>query len=140
MTREEIIALFARRQDAWVRHDVAALAASHAEDCVTESPFAGTVRGREAIEQVYRHWFAAFPDVVFHGEELLIDGNRVAQLATVVGTDIGGFMGLPPTGKPFQLPVVFLYTLNECQIVHDQRIYDFTGMLVQIGALKAKPA
>jgi hypothetical protein len=25
-------------------------------------------------------------------------------------------------------------------IVHERRIYDFTGMLVQIGVLKAKPA
>jgi hypothetical protein len=25
-------------------------------------------------------------------------------------------------------------------VVHERRIYDFTGMLVQIGVLKAKPA
>jgi len=140
MTREEIIAFFARRQEAYARHDVAALAANHSEDCVIESPSAGTVRGREAIEQMYRNWFTAFPDVAFHGAELLIDGNRVAQLATIVGTDMGGFMGLAPTGKPFRFPVVWLYTLNENEIVHDRRIYDFTGMLVQIGVLKAKPA
>ena len=42
-----------------------------------------------------------------------IDGHRVAQIARVVGTDTGGFMGLPPTGKPFRLPLVFLYTLDE---------------------------
>jgi hypothetical protein len=26
------------------------------------------------------------------------------------------------------------------QIVHERRIYDFTGVLVQIGTLKARPA
>ena len=140
MTREEIIAFFARRQDAFARHDAAALAAAHAEDCMYESPWAGTVSGRAAIEQAHRHWFTAFPDFAFHDEELLIDGHRVAQIATGVGTDIGGFMGLPPTGKRFRLPLVFLCTLNEHQIVHQRSIYDFTGMLVQIGVLKAKPA
>ena len=140
MTHEEIIAFFARRQDAIARHDAAALAATHAEDGVMESPWAGKVSGREAIEQAHQQWFAAFPDFAFQDEELLIDGHRVAQIATVVGTDTGGFMGLPPTGKPFRFPLVFLYTLNEHQIVHDRRIYDFTGMLVQIGVLKAKPA
>ena len=140
MTREEITAFFARRQHAWVGHDAPALAATNAEDCVAESPWVGTVRGREAIEQVYRQLFTSFPDITFQVEELLIDGHRIAQIATSVGTDIGGFMGLPPTGKPFRLPVVFLYTLNEHQIVHERRIYDFTGMLVQIGVLKAKPA
>jgi steroid delta-isomerase-like uncharacterized protein len=140
MTRDEIIAFFARRQDAFARHDAAALAAAHAEDCVMESPWAGTVTGSEAIEQVYRHWFTAFPDVAYQGEELLIDGNRVAQIATFVGTDRGGFMGLPATGRPFRLPLVLVCTLNEHQIVHQRSIYDFTGMLVQIGMLKAKPA
>ena len=140
MTREDITAFFARRQDAFARHDAAALAAAHTEDCLYESPWVGKVNGRAAIEQVYRHLFAAFPDVALEGEELLIDGNRTAQVATCVGTDMGGFMGLPPTGKPFKLPLVFLCTLNEHQIVHERTIYDFTGMLVQIGMLKAKPA
>jgi steroid delta-isomerase-like uncharacterized protein len=139
MTREEIAMLFARRRDARARGDAAALAADYAEDCVVESPWAGTVKGRAAIEQVSRQWYTAFPDVAYRDEELLIDGNRVAQIETVAGTDIGGFMGLPPTGKPFRLPLVYLCTLNEQQIVHERRIYDFTGMLVQIGVLKAKP-
>ena len=140
MTREEIIAFFARRQNAFARHDAAALAAIHSEDCVYESPWAGTVRGREAIEQAHRYWFAAFPDFAFHPEELLIDGNQVAQTGWGAGTDTGGFMGLPATGKPFRFAVVFLCTLNDHEIVRERRIYDFTGMLVQIGVLKAKPA
>jgi hypothetical protein len=36
--------------------------------------------------------------------------------------------------------MVFLYTVKDGQILHERRIYDFTGMLVQIGVLKAKPA
>ena len=140
MTHDEITVFFARRQDAFARHDAAALAATHAHDCKYESPWAGTVSGREAIEQAHQQWFAAFPDFAFQDEELLIDGQRVAQIATVVGTDTGGFMGLPPTGKRFRFPVVCVCTLNESEIVHERRIYDFTGMLVQIGVLKAKPA
>jgi steroid delta-isomerase-like uncharacterized protein len=140
MTREEITAFFARHQDARSRHDAAMVATFHAEDSVIVSPWAGTVEGREAIEETYRQWFAAFPDFTFHPEELLIDGNQVAELSMLAGTDIGGFMGFPPTGKPFRLRSVRLYTLNEHQIVHERRIYDFTGMLVQIGVLKAKPA
>lgn len=140
MTREEITALFARRQNAMDRRDVDALASLHAEDGVVESLMAGTVNGRTAIAGVYSAWFKAFPDVVMTGDDLLIDGDRVAQLNSVVGTDIGGFMGLPPTGRPFRLPIVHLYTLGEGHIVHERRIYDFTGLLVQIGVIKAKYA
>src|SRR5713101_4914352 len=43
MTREETTALFARRQDAMNRHDVAGLTALFAADCIVESPTAGGV-------------------------------------------------------------------------------------------------
>lgn len=138
MTRDDIVALFDRRQDALDRRDPPALARLYADHCVVESPMAGTHQGRAAVEEVYGAWFRAFPDVVFKSEELLIDGDRAAQVGTMVGTDIGGFMGLPPTGRPFRLPIVFLYQLHEQQILHERRIYDFTGLLVQVGVLKAK--
>jgi predicted ester cyclase len=140
MTRDDIMALFARRRDAMVRRDAAALAADYAENAVIDSPWVGTVKGREANEQVWRAIFGAFPDQVIHEEELLVDGDRAALFATGSGTDLGGFMGLAPTGKPFRIAIVFLFTFDDRHIVHERRIYDFTGMLMQIGILKAKPA
>ena len=139
MTREDITTLFARYHDAMARHDAAGVAAYYADDAILESPWAGTVTGREPIEDVHRAWFAAFPDAIFDSRELVIDGDRVAWLMHVAGTDRGGFMGLPPTGKPFQFPVVLLCTLNNGQIARDRRIYDFSGHLIQIGILKARP-
>jgi predicted ester cyclase len=53
---------------------------------------------------------------------------------------MGGLFGLAPTGKTFRLPVVLMYELRGRQIVRERRIYDFTGLLVQVGVLKAKPA
>jgi steroid delta-isomerase-like uncharacterized protein len=133
--------LLGRWRDAVQRHDVAGLTALYAETCVVESPMAGsTVSGRPAIAQVYEAFFGAFPDVAVTSDELLIDGDRVALTFTAVGTDRGGFMGLAPTGKPISIPMVFLYTMAHDQIVHERRIYDFTGMLVHIGVLKARPA
>ena len=141
MTRQEIQALFARRQEALERHDVVALAHQHADICVMDSPTAGgPVKGRAAIADVYQAWFTAFPDLIVRTEEPVIDGDRVAQLATQSGTDTGGFLGLPPTGKPFRIPIVWLFTLEGQQFVHVRPIYDFTGLLLQIGLLKAKPA
>ena len=140
MTRDDIMALLARRHDAIVRRDAAALMADYAEDAVVESPLAGIVKGREANEQVYRAWWSAFPDRVDHVEEAIVDGDRAAQFATLTQTDLGGFMGLAPTGKPVRIPIVYLFTFDERHIVQERRIYDFTGMLVQIGILKAKPA
>jgi steroid delta-isomerase-like uncharacterized protein len=140
MTREEIEVLFAKRRDAVARLDAQALALLHSERSVVDSPAGGTHTGREAIEHVYRAWFAAFPDFKVLSEQLVLEGDTVAAVMTMAGTDVGGFMGLPPTGRHFQFPGVFVFTVENGEIVREQRIYDFTGMLVQIGVLKVKPA
>jgi hypothetical protein len=49
-------------------------------------------------------------------------------------------MGLPPSGRQFRFRAVFLLRVGDGLVVEEQRIYDFTGLLVQIGALKAKIA
>ena len=140
MTRDEARQFFDRHVDAWRRGDIDALSRDHAEHCVLESPIAGEVRGRAAIENVYRGILASFPDFAFDDVDLVIEGARVVQIATMSGTNTGGFMGLPPTGKQFKFPVVAVFTLGNGLIVHERRIYDFTGLLTQIGVLKAKPA
>jgi steroid delta-isomerase-like uncharacterized protein len=141
MTREEIGALLARRQQAMADHDLAALAAAYAEDCVVESPLAaGTVQGRDANARIHRTFLEAFPDLTFNLEELLIDGDRVVQIGTLTGTDTGGLMGMVPSGRPAVIPIVYFSKVANGEIVYERRVYDFTGMLVQIGVLKARPA
>ena len=138
--RDDVVHLLARWQEGWAHHDVALLAAQHAETCVMDSHLEGPVTGRAAIRHLYEAWFGAFPDSGLAAEDVLIDNQRVAETAMVSGTDTGGFLGLPPTGKPFRLPVVWLFTVSDGQFDHVRPVYDFTGMLVQIGVLKAKPA
>ena len=86
MTREEIFALFARREAAWRSRDAPALAADHAPDGVVVSPTGGVLEGRDEIERVYRIWLTAFPDLVFVHEDLIVDGDRDA----VVRIDVSG--------------------------------------------------
>jgi len=119
----------------------------------------GTARGDSGgtealplIEQVVRreNLVAAHARVVRNGgapgvdgmsvDDLIIDGNRATTVLSVEGTHIGDFLGLPPTGKRFRMSAVFFYELENGQIVRERRIYDFTGLLLQIGVLKAKPA
>jgi steroid delta-isomerase-like uncharacterized protein len=140
MSRDEIEALVARRQLAWDARDARGLTEDHADDGVVESPLGGgPTTGREAIERLYATYFRAFTDFRLEGRDLLIDGQRAALFATVSGTDHGGFMGMPPTKRAVRISVVFMYEFENGRIAHERRIYDFTGLLVQVGALKAKP-
>jgi steroid delta-isomerase-like uncharacterized protein len=141
MTREQIVALFGHRDAAWQRGDVEALTLTHAEDGVAHSPMQGRLEGRARIRAVYADWFTAFSGLSMTTDSLLIDGNRVAQFFTISGTHSGAFGGVPATGRKFQITGAWLFTVGEeGQIVEDRRVYDVTNMLVQIGALRAKPA
>ena len=137
--REQVIALLARRTKAWASRDAATLVAQYTEDGVMDSHLAGRVQGPSQIGEVYAKWFGAFPDSQISSEDVVVEGARIAEFATMTGTDTGGFLGLPPTRKPFRLPAMWLYTLDGERFALVRPVYDFTGMLVQIGALRAKP-
>ena len=95
--------------------------------------------GRDAVQRLYEAYFRAFPDLKLRQEALLIDGHRAVILGRISGTDTGGFMGMAPSGRIVTAPVALFYELRDGLIVRERRIYDFTGVLVQVGLLKAKP-
>ena len=139
MTRTEAEHFFNRRIDAWRQRDLDALGQFHTDDSVLESPIAGTVTGRAAIENVYRAFATSFPDFAIGNPALIVDGDRIVQTVTFSGTNTGGFMGMAPTGKRFAFDAVLICTMRDGRIAHEKRIYDFTGFLLEIGVLKAKP-
>lgn len=140
MTRDEIVALFERRDAAWRARDAAALAADHAENGVVISPTGGVLEGRAEIERIYRVWFTAFADFAFTVEDLLVDGERVALLGRSTGRHSGEFFGMPATDRRIDVACGFFFRFEGPLIVHERRILDFTGLLVQVGVLRAKPA
>ena len=112
----------------------------YADDAVVESPLGVCTRAAPQSAGVVDVFLAALSDATFTGDHLIIDGDRVVQVFTLSGTDTGGLMGMAPSGRPAQLPMVIVCRVADGLVVHERRIYDFTGMLVQIGVLKAKPA
>jgi predicted ester cyclase len=101
--------------------------------------FSKTV-GRDAIERSYEALFRSFPDWAMDCEPPLIDGDRIAVPFMAKATHAGRFMGLEGTGRRFEVHGVLLMHMQNGLIAHERRVYDFTGLLVQIGVLKSKPA
>jgi predicted ester cyclase len=99
----------------------------------------GTHQGRDAARAFFDAFFAAFVDLTVDSDRLIVDGATIVQILRIEGTHTGPFHGLPPTHKPFHFTAAVLYDFKNQQIVREQRIYDFTGVLIQIGVLKAKP-
>ena len=139
MTRDEILALMGRRSAGWAARDAKALADTHAPEGTVQSPTGGLLKGRSDIERVYRIWLTAFPDIVWQPQDVVIEGDRVVVLAKLVGTHAGEFFGLPPAGRHVEVEVALVMTVVDGLIATERRIYDFTGLLVQTGVLRAKP-
>jgi sigma-B regulation protein RsbU (phosphoserine phosphatase) len=131
MTRDRARLILQRHQEALNRHDVAGLAALYAEDAVLESPMFATVRGRVAIRASFHSLFELFPDysVTMRDPLFICEGDRAAEFSTVKGTQRGALFGLPATGEPIEYHAARLFTFRDELIEHEQRIYDFGGVL-----------
>ncbi len=139
MNREAVNVLVSRWLDAFRRRDPGALAALYAPDGVIDGPMAGTLTGREAIGSFFQSLFAAFPDLTIRNERIIVDGAHVAVFSTAAGTHLGDLWGFPPSGRSMAFHWAVLLTVSDAGIDHEVRCYDFTGLLVQTGVLKAKP-
>jgi steroid delta-isomerase-like uncharacterized protein len=131
--------LVERVLDAWERKDAAAAAGCHALDGVTESPMFGTLHGRQAIEDGYRTFFTAFPDATNQVEAVIVEPPHAAVFTMTTATHANDFFGLPGTGRRIDFRNCHLLRIENGSITHVRRIYDFTGILLQVGVLRAKP-
>ena len=141
MTRDELQGIAERYVDAWRRRDPAAVAQFHAIDGVAESPIYATLRGRQAILEASRAFFTSFPDATLVTDAIIVDAPRIAIFTTVNATHRNEFFGMPGTNRRIEFRNARLMEMNEEGLIaSDRRIYDFTGLLVQVGILRAKPA
>jgi steroid delta-isomerase-like uncharacterized protein len=141
MTRADLERMTARYLSAMNRHDAHSLASLYAADCQVDSPLFAALKGRAAVEASYQQWFTIFPDVEFKPETTVIDPPTLAVATRNTATHEGELFGLAPTHKRIEFRTVRLVTVDaDGLIVKEQRTYDFTGLLVQLGVLRAKPA
>ena len=140
MTREEMLALLDRRLDRWQDRDAEALAADYAETAVLDSPTTGRAVGREAIQRAYEAFFEAYGELSIAHEHVLVDGDQMVDIFKFTGTHTGTLFGMKGTGKQVVFRGVSVYTVADGQIVNEQRIYDFTGFLIKLGVITARPS
>lgn len=132
MSREQAISLVRQFGDATRQRDLPRLMDFYAEEAVAVSPVFGTICGKAAISDSWERLFSTFADFAVEVSNVLVDGDRVAVMGTVNSTDRLGWFGLPATGGRISYRLVLLLTLAGGKIVHDERIYDVTGVLERL--------
>jgi len=94
----------------------------------------GLAAGREGLKQTILMTRAAFPDFVATLEDLVAEGDKVAQRITWTGTHLGDFMGIPATGKSVSILVLDIIRVVDGRIVEHWGLMDSTALMQQIGA------
>jgi steroid delta-isomerase-like uncharacterized protein len=143
MTNDEIRSLLERFRHAWASEDIKTLVSCYAEDCVVVSPIFSTLTGRAQVEKSFNDLVKAFGTPKITVEDIIIgndDPPRAVMVWNLQGMQVGEVFGMPATGKRIERTIAFVLTFNDGLITKEKRIYDFTSMLIQIGALRAKPA
>ena len=101
----------------WVRHSIAedrrdidGLIATLAPSCGYEIvPTGQRWQGHDGARAFYTDLFAAFPDNRFALSEIVVGPQGVFEVATLTGTNLGPWAGVPASGLPVSLEVLILF-------------------------------
>ncbi len=120
----------------WNNHDVETMAALYAPDYQgVDVAYSVPRHGREDISQTMSRYLAAFPDMHFTTEALVVQDNQAAVAWIGRGTHRGKMMNIPPTGRVVEVRGSSFFTVANGQITHSLHIWDVAGALRAIGLL-----
>jgi steroid delta-isomerase-like uncharacterized protein len=105
-----------------------------ADDVVFHQSLGRAVAGIEALEAINATWWTAFPDMRQRRGEILVSGDLAATWYTASGTDLGGFDGMAPTGRPVAFESHLMLRVNCGRIVEIWSAMDVDLIREQLGA------
>ena len=71
--------------------------------------------------------------------DVVAEGDRVAVRLTSKATQTGMFMGMPPSGKTYEIEEIHLFRIVDGKVAEHWHQGDFLGMMRQLGALPDQP-
>jgi predicted ester cyclase len=93
----------------------------------------GSHDGPVAFKRVIGMWRSAFSDIHMTIEDLVAEGDLVANRFTTRGTHSGPLFGLPPTGKPFVVHGQEMHRVEGGKVAETWVGDDVPSILVQLG-------
>src|SRR5919202_6062371 len=100
-------------------------------DVVIHMP-TGEVVDLEGLKGFAEMWRSSFPDWNSSFEELIAEGEKVAERWTGRGTHQGELQGIPAIGKRVEVPGSVFYRIVEGKIVEFRGQLDMMGMMQQL--------
>lgn len=90
---------------------------------------------RDEVAQLMGMFRFAFPDLTFHLENVVADGDLLAARMTATCTHQGEFAGIPATGRAVRVQVMGQVRIVDGKIVEHWNVMDELHFLNQLGAV-----
>ena len=120
--------------------DVDGFAELLADDLVEHEELMGLPPTKDGVKQFFRMLMGGFPDLRMTPEDVIASGDKVVVRATATGTQQGGFMGMPGSGKPMRVQLIDIMRFDDDGLAHEHwGVFDAMGMMQQLGAIPAGP-
>ena len=96
-------------------------------------PSTGAGKGdlKAAIERVSK----GLADAEFAIEDMIAEDDRVAVRLTGSATQVGEFMGMPPSGKRYSIGEIHIFRIRDGKVSEHWHQIDALGMMQQLGAM-----
>ena len=86
--------------------------------------------GPRAFVSLFR---GAFPDFTATIEDLIQEGDKVVVRSRMTGTHEGDFMGMPPSGKTFDIQAIDIVEFRHGKCIAHWGVTDNAAMMEQLG-------
>lgn len=103
---------------------------------VDHDPRHGEVSGGpESVKHTVRSLHHMFGELRFDIQDEIAEGDRVAQLVLMRGRQTGEVAGHPPTGREFTVRHIYVWRIENGQILDLWASRDDLGLLEAVGAI-----
>lgn len=89
--------------------------------------------GAEEVMGYYRTTRTAFPDQRHDNVRHHVAEDSVIVEFDLLGTNLGEFYGMPPTGRAFRVPVIAVFSFEDDRITNERVYFDSATLVTQIG-------
>jgi steroid delta-isomerase-like uncharacterized protein len=111
-----------------------------AEDFVEHEETPGLEPTKEGVKQFFHMYKTAFPDLRMEAQDILVSGDKVVARARATGTHQGEFLGMPATGKSFDVQLIDIIRFGDDGLAREHwGVFDALAMMQQLGVIPEHP-
>ena len=111
-----------------------------ADDFIEHEETPGLAPNKDGVLEFFRMQLAAFPDMRMEPQDILVSGDKVVARLRATGTHEGEFMGMPPTGRRFDVQLIDIARFGDDGLAREHwGVFDELAMMQQLGAVPEGP-